>query len=196
MDIFETVNKLAADVAEIKQKLEGGVTGGVQRSEELPRMVIDPNPMNVGVGISDPEATQPEEIDYSTWRPEQGDDYYLINSLGGVEGFYSNVEERTIQNIRNSISGGFATQEHADTWKRINDRYWGLMKGVKLDWGDASQAKFHLYYHHGHKKVIKNTDCIGEDQGTNYMTEEAADKLLSEFTQAELKLWVLGGARR
>lgn len=135
------------------------------------------------------------DIDYSTWWPENGGGYYFIDNDGNIE-YGASYGEYAIIHARNSISGILATKDHAETFKKIDDRYWQLMEGVSLDWGDFDVKKYFLRYDHSAIDIFDVYVRSSQAQGIKYMTKEIAEKLYKDFTQAELKLWILGGARR
>ena len=139
------------------------------------------------------ELEKPQEIDYSTWWPEDYGEYWHYAS-GRCLNITNN--EGSVRASRRRAGGIFATAEDRDTFVRVNERYYELMDGVVLDWGYKSSVKYYFYWCHNEAEAIVDVCWAKQAQGTNYMTEAESDIMTLEFTQAELKLWVLEGAQR
>jgi hypothetical protein len=98
---------------------------------------------------------------------------------------------------RNRAAGlCFATQEDADTWYKIATRIDELndAQGWKADWDDQTQPKRCL--------CIETKEGAIEDKiryvrypGVQWISKETHDKILEEFSQAELSVYVRGGVR-
>lgn len=135
------------------------------------------------------------EIDYSTWWPREGEGYFFIPARGGVVPAPPGCPIVALSHSRYTAGGLFATREHAETWLKIDKRYWELMQGVTLDW-KTEKSKVWFYFNHKDDDVLACTETFDQNEGSKHMPPEVADTLFKEFTQAELKLWVLGAARR
>ena len=112
-------------------------------------------------------------VDYATWRPEDGE-----------------------LSLTHTIIHHFATLKDYDTFKKVNERFHELMDGVVLDWNSGEKKWFVLYDHDNKCMSYDASRWECQAQGVNYMTLDVSGTMRKEFTDAELKLWVLGGARR
>lgn len=128
------------------------------------------------------------------WWPEKGERYYRISDSGGVTSLQFACYELYKVHSRYSVCGLFQHKEHAETYLKINRRYHELMEMV----GKASFDEwFELYYNEKSGFVSFHKVSSGTRRpGCRKIDESSLKTLLTEFTQDELKIWVLGGAVR
>ena len=91
----------------------------------------------------------------------------------------------------------YAKAEHEadrDTFVKVNERYYELMDGVVLDWGRNTQQKRNMQRDDA-GEITHEAWYKFQTQGKSPMTREVYDTMIKEFTDAELKLWITGGAR-
>lgn len=131
------------------------------------------------------------------WWPKMFECFYTASSHNSYAKRWVNVPDLQIKLFsRDRESGIFQTSEQAETYRKINNRYYELMDGVKLDWGNEKGDKHYFCCDVKDGDICRLVRSHLANQGTKFMTREIAETLRKEFKPEELKIWILGGSKK
>lgn len=142
------------------------------------------------------------------WWPSDEEQYWVLYPSCS----HKNITNETAKkHSRAHVGGLFKTEKERDVFKKVNDTYYNLMAGIELDWCNNDCKKWLFVcnhpFHDPHAReesshpspkisVQATYVSLNQYQGTNYMTKPVCDEMRELFTDEELKIWVLGGAKR
>lgn len=129
------------------------------------------------------------------WKPEVGDLYYCVCDGGTI---IQDVWEDCITDNWRYLTGNiFKTKQEAEEHKKkieIQAQFKNFVEehSEKLDWTDAYQKKYHIYYCHSNKTIETDWLNTSKIQGAIYASDaHILRDAINELGEENIKKYVL-----
>lgn len=118
-------------------------------------------------------------------RLKNNQKYYCIRAIGKVESFLDNEDEIDDEyyKVANYCTDKSLMEQRAlhETLSRLLWRFSMQNDGDKIDWHNANQCKYQIYYNHNEGKYFVSNNCWQQYNGQYYRTEEIAKRAIDEI---------------
>lgn len=118
-------------------------------------------------------------------RLKNNQKYYCIREIGKVESFLDNEDkiDDEFYKVANYCTDKSLMEQRAlhETLSRLLWRFSMQNDGDKIDWHNANQCKYQIYYNHYEGKYFVSNYCWQQYNGQYYRTEEIAKRAIDEI---------------
>ena len=118
-------------------------------------------------------------------RLKNNQKYYCIREIGKVESFVDNEDkiDDEFYKVANYCTDKSLMEQRAlhETLSRLLWRFSMQNDGDKIDWHNANQCKYQIYYNHNEGKYFVSNNCWQQNNGQYYRTEEIAKRAIDEI---------------
>ena len=133
------------------------------------------------------------------WKPNEGDTYYYINSIGAVTKTTYN-SSKFVGDIKHyKIGNCFKAREDAEfaaeKQKLITEikRYIAKNDPEELDWKDENQRKLSIYYDYENRKFGLNENRVVKNMNTIYFSDKLNwRKMIEDIGEDRIKKYLFG----
>ena len=133
------------------------------------------------------------------WKPNEGDTYYYINSIGAVTKTTYN-SSKFVGDIKHyKIGNCFKAREDAEfaaeKQKLITEikRYIAKNDPEELDWKDENQRKLSIYYDYENRKFGLNENRVVKNMNTIYFSDKLDwRKMIEDIGEDRIKKYLFG----
>jgi len=122
--------------------------------------------------------------------PQKEEEYYIVNDNREVVKRWNHNQKLT--NYHLATNNVYRTSEDAKLWLEIQKRAIELRGDWKPDWSDHCESKNYIMWDYDDDEPFIESNSFIMNQGTFYMSHEAAETLIKEYGD-KLKIWICGG---